>query len=562
MEPELSIVVPSFNRVRLLRNLLRALARQDVAASSFEVIVVLDGSTDASSGFLGRVSTPFRLRVVEVPHGGASTARNAGVVLASAPYCLFLDDDMTPGGALVREHLAAQRDGGGVLTVGAIATRITRRGFPQCLERFWAEYGARRRAGIPLTPHDCFTGNLSLPVPAFRAVGGFDARLRRAEDVDLAFRLNSAGLPMVYAANARATQQYDKTTVAALRDDHATGLATSRLLRSHPEIVASHYVAAAAGRDPLYAELVRFAAHARIPDPMLAAAGTLPYGFPGSKLLFGFMRTQAYMGGVRTGLNDEPAWDALTTGVRILNYHAFAREGEMPSKFVMASSAFREQLNWLKHWGANIMPLSEYVSRRERGIVPPRFTVVLTMDDAYAEVATEAAPVLAELRLPWTLFAVAEMPGRNEWDTAAPLGRRPLLSPTSLRALADGGCEVGAHSQTHRRLRRLTAGELRLETVTARESLREVLGRDVTLFAYPFGESDAAARDAVREAGYRAGVGVRFCKGTTGMVAGPRSDAFALPRIDVPGGIPLWQFKNLVRWGRTVPFQGISRHSK
>ena len=103
--PEISVVIPTFNRPDLLAVCLEGFARQDVALARFEVVVVDDGS-DAP---LEAAIAPFRdrldLRLERRPHRGVAAARNVGVVLARAPLLILFDDDQQALPGMVRRCL-------------------------------------------------------------------------------------------------------------------------------------------------------------------------------------------------------------------------------------------------------------------------------------------------------------------------------------------------------------------------------------------------------------------------------------------------------------------------
>jgi glycosyltransferase involved in cell wall biosynthesis len=89
--PDISVVIPTRNRRRLLERALRSVfAQREVTV---EVIVVDEGSSDDTGEYLRAVDDP-RLTVVshEVP-AGVARARNAGLERAQAPWVAFLDDD-------------------------------------------------------------------------------------------------------------------------------------------------------------------------------------------------------------------------------------------------------------------------------------------------------------------------------------------------------------------------------------------------------------------------------------------------------------------------------------
>ena len=93
MNPEVSIVVPTRNRLKLLPLTLSSLFKQEDVA--FEIIVVDDGSTDGTEAWLGaRAAAEPRLRVERHSASrGVSAARNRGIAAARGRWVAFCDDD-------------------------------------------------------------------------------------------------------------------------------------------------------------------------------------------------------------------------------------------------------------------------------------------------------------------------------------------------------------------------------------------------------------------------------------------------------------------------------------
>jgi peptidoglycan/xylan/chitin deacetylase (PgdA/CDA1 family) len=137
-------------------------------------------------------------------------------------------------------------------------------------------------------------------------------------------------------------------------------------------------------------------------------------------------------------------------------------------------------------------------------------------------------PVLAALRLPATLFAVSGYCGKsNGWPGQPPWAPRlRLMDWSGLRAAAEAGIEIGAHTVTHPHFRGLPESDIEREMRDAKDELEQRLGLPVTAFAYPYGEATAAAREAAARI-FRCACGTRL-----GFVRAG-SDRFHLPRIDV-----------------------------
>ncbi|HEY0792713.1 MAG TPA: glycosyltransferase family 2 protein [Chthoniobacterales bacterium] len=87
--PELSVVIPTFNRAKLLARALASLP--STAAGDLEIIVVDDGSSDGTEEVVGGWKRPVRF--LRQDHAGPGRARNLGWDQATAPYVAFLDSD-------------------------------------------------------------------------------------------------------------------------------------------------------------------------------------------------------------------------------------------------------------------------------------------------------------------------------------------------------------------------------------------------------------------------------------------------------------------------------------
>ena len=93
MQPKFSIIVPVFNVEDYLRQCLDSILRQSY--DDYECILVDDGSTDGSGAICDEYAQndPSHYRVVHQINGGASSARNFGIVHAAGEYLLFIDSD-------------------------------------------------------------------------------------------------------------------------------------------------------------------------------------------------------------------------------------------------------------------------------------------------------------------------------------------------------------------------------------------------------------------------------------------------------------------------------------
>jgi peptidoglycan/xylan/chitin deacetylase (PgdA/CDA1 family) len=142
-----------------------------------------------------------------------------------------------------------------------------------------------------------------------------------------------------------------------------------------------------------------------------------------------------------------------------------------------------------------------WIARRGRG------RVRVTFDDAFANLLDNALPVMHELGIPATVFAVTgNLGSRPDWEIAAdhPDASEPTMTAAQIRlAAADCSTTFGSHGATHRRLTDLSADEVYWELKESRTALEQITGTDVEDFAPPHGACDEALVDAAIAAGYR-----------------------------------------------------------
>ncbi len=231
-----------------------------------------------------------------------------------------------------------------------------------------------------------------------------------------------------------------------------------------------------------------------------------------------------------------------------------------------------ERFNWqMALLARHFTPLSltEALERLQAGRLPPN-AVCVTFDDGYLNNLTVAQPILQQHGIPATVYvATAFSQGANMWNdrvlhlfadgerTHLRLGQEPvdlgdwasrrqlaqrcldelkylpwqqrlarvdalyqmndaaeapslMMSPEQVRALADSGVEIGAHTVHHPILKPLSAAEQREEICQSRAQLEAWTGRPVRHFAYPNGrldrDLDQQTQQQVREAGFDSAV--------------------------------------------------------
>lgn len=87
--PRVSVVIPTFNCERFIGRTIESALRQTYR--DFEIIVVDDGSTDATQAVLAQYGKAFHY--IKQANQGASAARNAALAIATGEYIAYLDAD-------------------------------------------------------------------------------------------------------------------------------------------------------------------------------------------------------------------------------------------------------------------------------------------------------------------------------------------------------------------------------------------------------------------------------------------------------------------------------------
>lgn len=187
-----SIVIPTYNGRNRFPALLEALSKQTV--KDFETILVIDGSTDDSEQVAkGRDWGLSKLSVIVQQNKGRGGTRNSGAAAATTDNVIFIDDDIILYNDTIEKHLDALTKHDvvvGILEPHNVDSTEEFQHFSAYLNDKWNDESFYKSSGevIYITAN-----NFSIKKAAFDKVGGFNAKLRDAEDFDLALRLIDGG---------------------------------------------------------------------------------------------------------------------------------------------------------------------------------------------------------------------------------------------------------------------------------------------------------------------------------------------------------------------------------
>lgn len=208
----LSIVIPVRDGARTLAACLAAACA--AAGPGDEVVVVDDGSTDASAAIAAR--HPCRLVRLPAPRGAAA-ARNAGAAAARGEVLFFTDADcLLPPGAPARAAAALAAAGEQAVLGGTYDTAPADPGFFSAFQAVFVNFHETRR---PQRPDYLATHALAIRAADFRASGGFaEGFLPILEDVELSHRLRRAGYRLLIDPELRVRHDFGFGLAGSLRN--------------------------------------------------------------------------------------------------------------------------------------------------------------------------------------------------------------------------------------------------------------------------------------------------------------------------------------------------------
>ncbi|GAB4024813.1 glycosyltransferase family 2 protein [Spirosoma koreense] len=229
MNPVITVVIPTYRRLALLRNCLQALARQQLPTGvTVEILVVSDEPDYAVHDLTHEVSRQTGLSIrclLQKQRMGPAAARNRGWRAANSPFVAFTDDDCLPQPTWLKAGLSRLQQGAQVLTGRVQMPPLET---PTHYER----------TAALLETAEFVTANLFCARSALVQVGGFDEQFDSAwrEDSDLQFKLLEAGMSIERCPEAVVIHPIRPAPwYASLRDERKNRY-DALLYKRHPKL--------------------------------------------------------------------------------------------------------------------------------------------------------------------------------------------------------------------------------------------------------------------------------------------------------------------------------------
>jgi peptidoglycan/xylan/chitin deacetylase (PgdA/CDA1 family) len=200
--------------------------------------------------------------------------------------------------------------------------------------------------------------------------------------------------------------------------------------------------------------------------------------------------------------------------IPVLMYHSIAGDADVSVhpyfRTVTTPRVFQQHIELLQREGyasiglAAAAELLQQPSDEQPGDIEHK--VVITFDDAFADVYTTALPVLQSAGFTASVFVPSAFIGKRF------INGRACLDAVQLRELGKHGFEIGSHSVSHRKLVELDREALAGELTHSKRQIEDCTGQQVDLFSYPFRFPEANGHfvqtlgELLQASGYRAGV--------------------------------------------------------
>ena len=203
---DISVVIPTFNREELLSRSVPLYANQQAGDFTYEVIFVMNGSTDGSEAVLHEASRswPEKIRYLSIPPSGSPAApRNAGIRAVKGNALIIVDDDVLPDPDFIFQHARFHQlhPEPHYAALGKLCIPEASLSAPESFFHEFISYDHFRRE-TKLHFLDFWTCNVSLKRDFMLRYGMFDESMAYFEDGLCGFHLASHGMELYYLPEA------------------------------------------------------------------------------------------------------------------------------------------------------------------------------------------------------------------------------------------------------------------------------------------------------------------------------------------------------------------------
>lgn len=189
------------------------------------------------------------------------------------------------------------------------------------------------------------------------------------------------------------------------------------------------------------------------------------------------------------------------TRVAVLGYHKFSETAPIEPMLVRTSE-FRKQMQRIRESSASVISMKEFLEWKAGTRLLPEECILITMDDGWRSVYTDAYPILKEYGYPFHLFLYTDYLH----------GAGSSMAPETIREMMQNGASIGSHSASHYSTKTAWSNAhdgtaeayetlLEKELKVSMQKLSQLFG-NVTTYCYPGGYHEDRMRERLNEFGY------------------------------------------------------------
>lgn len=229
-ENTVSIVIPVYNCVDVIRGCLKACLNQEYPKEKLEIIVVDDGSVDNTKDIVGK----YPVKYLYQERGGPAMARNNGWKNARGEIICFTDADCAPDrkwvskliSSYVSDEIAGVGGTYGITNPGSLLA--------SCIHQ---EIMLRHK-NMPRFVNYLGSFNVSYRKTMLEEIGGFDESYKMAceEDNDLSYRIIKKNYKLIFLKEAKVNHRYPENILKYLKQQFYHGLWRMKIYRRHPDM--------------------------------------------------------------------------------------------------------------------------------------------------------------------------------------------------------------------------------------------------------------------------------------------------------------------------------------
>jgi peptidoglycan/xylan/chitin deacetylase (PgdA/CDA1 family) len=181
--------------------------------------------------------------------------------------------------------------------------------------------------------------------------------------------------------------------------------------------------------------------------------------------------------------------------VPILCYHQIrnwvSTDGKMGKDYIVPIAEFKSQMKMLADSGYQTILPDELYNYLVYGTKLPKKPIMLTFDDTKLDQYTNALPEMKKYGFKGVFFIMT-----------VSLGKPNYMSKAQVKELSDAGHVIGSHTYDHQNVKKYQGEDWVNQIEKPTKTLKEITGKDVKYFAYPFGLWNKEAIPELKKRGF------------------------------------------------------------